>query len=108
MSLPAALKSTLEATLGQISESNLVGGGDISSAAKVRLGDGLQVLVSGEPAHQPVSSLPNAVAWSYSARLKPCGYRRFWRKVSHLMAALAILLWNGSVVGNGQPKLLKH
>jgi len=53
VSLPAALKSTLEATLGQISESNLVGGGDISSAAKVRLGDGLQVLVkwrTGPPA----------------------------------------------------------
>ena len=52
MTLPAALKASLEATLGQIADTSLVGGGDISNAAKVSLSDGLQILVkwrSGPP-----------------------------------------------------------
>lgn len=45
MSLPAALKSAIEDSVGQVIESRPIGGGDISSAAKVRLADGREVLV---------------------------------------------------------------
>lgn len=45
MSLPAALRSALEPELGNIIESEPVGGGDISNAARLRLAAGSQVLV---------------------------------------------------------------
>lgn len=53
MTLPAALKATLEESLGKIDEAQSIGGGDISHAARARLVDGREVLVkwrSGPPA----------------------------------------------------------
>jgi fructosamine-3-kinase len=45
MALPPSLSATLENTLGPVLDSISVGGGDISSAARVRLPDDRQVLV---------------------------------------------------------------
>ncbi len=45
MSLPVTLRLALETELGKIIESEPVGGGDISNAARVRLAAGSQVLV---------------------------------------------------------------
>ena len=45
MTLPAAFASVLESQLSNIVESTPVGGGDISSAARVRLEDGREALI---------------------------------------------------------------